>query len=341
MLGNKSCKASNYLKLIILISIFVITTVVAVSCDKKGRPTGKEEPDVTKEPESDDLVPSGNLDPSEDAFESLDPNQPIFGSLVLVRDNQLFYKKGSSKNYSIVSKNLTTQEENEIVTVELPYSDVGNFCLKGDYIYYDRDDRLHKVSLDGSNDTKLYKRKADLLGFYGDDVIVFDKSSYSLIRINNDGEYKTLLKKGYFYMEATVMAEGIYYILPSSEKKDEPSVQLYYMDFEGNNKTLLLEDREVFHLKSNNNEAFFIARDSHKFKIYKVKDKKLDIIYNINREDLEALGYRWDFLLPTGVYLLGVTSTHVYYGVEFDADGKEALHVYSVKTDGSGHELFY
>lgn len=96
MLGNKSCKASNYLKLIILISIFVITTVVAVSCDKKGRPTGKEEPDVTKEPESDDLVPSGNLDPSEDAFESLDPNQPIFGSLVLVRDNQLFYKKGST-----------------------------------------------------------------------------------------------------------------------------------------------------------------------------------------------------------------------------------------------------
>ena len=37
MLGNKSCKASNYLKLIILISIFVITTVVAVSCDKKGQ----------------------------------------------------------------------------------------------------------------------------------------------------------------------------------------------------------------------------------------------------------------------------------------------------------------
>ena len=39
--------------------------------------------------------------------------------------------------------------------------------------------------------------------------------------------------------------------------------------------------------------------------------------------------------------LTWVTSTHVYYGVEFDADGKEALHVYSVKTDGSGHELFY
>ena len=105
-------------------------------------------------------------------------------------------------------------------------------------------------------------------------------------------------------MEATVMAEGIYYILPSSEKKDEPSVQLYYMDFEGNNKPCFLKIR-IFHLKSNNNEAFFIARDSHKFKIYKVKDKKLDIIYNINREDLEALGYRWDFLLPPEYTYLG------------------------------------
>ena len=213
---------------------------------KRGRPTGKEERDVTKEPEFMIWSHPGNLDPSEDAFESLDPNQPIFGSLVLVRDNQLFYKKGSSKNYSIVSKNLTTQEENEIVTVELPYSDVGNFCLKGDYIDDYRDDRLHKVSLDGSNDTKLYKRKADLLGFYGDDVIVFDKSSYSLIRINNDGEYKTLLKKGYFYMEATVMAEGIYYILPSSEKKDEPSVQLYYMDFEVIIKPCFLKIEKFF-----------------------------------------------------------------------------------------------
>ncbi|MDF2822533.1 MAG: putative secreted protein, partial [Clostridiales bacterium] len=119
---------------------------------------------------------------------------------------------------------------------------------------------------------------------------------------------------------------------------NDPTDRLYYIDFDGMNKTEIYAGLDIFDLKLNENELFFLAisEESEVMKLNKVKKQKVTTIHSSSKEELEAQGCNW-FEANTFT-LLAANATHVYYGVDFN-NGME-MNVYSVGTGGEDHGLY-
>lgn len=306
-----------------------------ISTDK---PTPSEEPQPTEKP-APTKAPAPKPEPIVlEGFISSD--EAVYGMTALVQGNYLFYKAGTNEDTEVIAKNLITLKETEI-PIEHPYSFSGSFILKGNDFYFHHNKDIYRVGLDGMSKKRLFKGTATILGFYEDDIIALDKKSWTIVRINKDGETKTLVKKAGTHFEAVVLRDGIYYIhkyIKSGE--DSPIDKLYYIDFNGNNKIELSSDLHVYDLKSNNDEAFFltISENPEEIKLCKVKDHKINEIYSISRTDWEAQGFRWQGIhLPHMITLLAANSTHVFYGIESTYSSE--LFIYSIGIDGSDHKL--
>lgn len=305
-----------------------------------AEPTTAEKPETTGKPASD-----GDSDPTSEQASNSDfqpSEKAVHSTTAFVQGNHLFYKTGKLTKTVIASKNLKTSKVTEIAAIQDSYPGSGEFYLKGSNIYYHAEGDIYRIGVDGKNKSRLYKGTAAILGFHGEDIIALDRKTRELVRINRKGEMKSLTKiKSIDSLEAVMMQDGIYYISKSSNntlKGNDPEDRLYYIDFDGRNKTEIDKDLNIFDLKSNNNELFFLAISDEPgvMKLNKVKKSKVTTIHSTSREELEAAGCNW--FEENTFTLFAANAAHVYYGVDFN-NGK-AMNIYSVGTDGENHGLY-
>jgi hypothetical protein len=311
-----------------------------------ARPTPIIEPTPTVKPET-TAKPNPTRKPTKNSGEETKsdfiPSKNVMHSpTALAQGNYLFYKTGKLTKTVIASKNNKTSKVTELAIIEDSLHNSGEFYLKESDIYYHEDGDIYRVGVDGKNKTKLYSGTATILGLYNDDVIALERKTRELIRINKEGDKKTLTKiKSIDTLEAVMVKDGIYYISKSSnntlEGKD-PDDRLYYIDVNGKNKKEVNKTLDIYDLQSFDNEVFFlsIAGEPEIMKVNKVEDYEVTTLKSLSKEELEALGCQW-FEANTFT-LLAANATHVYYGVDFN-NGKE-MNIYSVETDGSDSELF-
>jgi len=293
-----------------------------------------EKPAPTKEPDS----ASGS-----EFFRDFNPSDKVYyGTTAFVQGDFLFYKTGKLTSSVIVSENLKTSKVKEITTIDDTFFNSGEFYLKGSDIYYHADGNIYRVGVDGKNKTRLFKGKATILGFHGNNVYALDRKAKEIISISKAGEKKTLVKLNSIDPLETVMAEnGIYYINKRSNNTlngNDPLDRLYYIGLDGKGKTEIYASLDIFDLKKSGNDVFFLAISdtSEAMELRKANEYKSTLIYSASKEELTAQGCNW--LDRNSFTLLGVSRTHVYYGVNFN-NGKD-LNIYSIETDGDHHGLF-
>lgn len=242
----------------------------------------------------------------------------------------------------IESKNLNTSKVTELVEIKDSYLSSSEFYLKGSNIYYHADGDIYQIGMDGKNKNRLFEGTATILGFHNEDIFALDRKASEMIRINKMGEKKSLVKLNSIdSLEAVMLQDGLYYISKSSNntlKGNDPIDRLYYIDFEGKNKLEIYTGMDIFDLKLNENELFFLAitEEQEALKLNKVKKQKVITIHNSSKEELETQGCNW-FEANTFT-LLAANTSHVYYGVDFN-NGKD-MNIYSVGTDGEDHGLY-
>lgn len=304
----------------------------------KPEQTGKQDP--TAEPASGKHSPTSTPASISDFIPS---EKVVHSTTAFTQGNYLFYKSGKAGKTVIASKNLKTSKVTELATVEDYYFGSSEFYLKGKNIYYLVKGDIYRIGVDGKNKTRLFKGTAAILGFHEDDIIALDKKAREIIRIDRAGEKKSLAKlKSIDPLEAVMVPDGIYYISKSVNNTldgNNPIDRLYFVDFNGENKTKMYESLDIFDLKSNEeNELFFLAisEEPEVMKLNKIKDHKVTAIHSTSREELEAQGCNW---LDSNTFtLLAANAAHVYYGVDFN--NSKAMNIYSVGTDGKNHGLY-
>lgn len=300
--------------------------------------TGKSEPTVklaTKKPASTTKSTSiSDFIPSEEVVHS---------TTAFTQGNYLFYKSGKQNKAAIVSKNLKTSKVTELTTVEDYNFHNSDFYLKGSDIYYLANGDIYRIGVDGKNKTRLFNGTATILGFQNDDIFALDKKAREIIRIGRTGEKTSLVKlKSIDPLEAVMVPNGIYYINKSVNNTlegNDPIDRLYFIDFNGKNKTKMYESLDIFDLKSNEkNELFFLAisKEPEVMKLNKINNHKVTTIQSLSRKELEAQGCSW--FESNTFTLLAANETQVYYGVDFN-NGK-AMNIYSVGTDGKKQGLY-
>lgn len=305
-----------------------------------GKPSPTEKPEPTVAP-----TPAGKPSPTEIPVSMTDftPSKEVLHSTTaLTQGDYLFYKTGKLTNTVIAAKNLNTSQVFEITTIEDTYFNSTEFFLKESDIYYHAEGDIYRVGVDGTNKERLFKGTATMLGFYEDDLYAVDSKAREIIRINQAGEKTSFAKlNSKDPLEAVMVRDGFYYISKSTNntlKDNDPIDRLYYIDFEGKNKTEIYADLDIFHLKRQEDEVFVLTLSDipEEMKLIKVKDREATILHSNSREELEAQGCRWlDMSLFT---LLAVNDKKVYYGINFN--NGETLNIYSVETDGKNHGLF-
>ncbi len=79
----------------------------------------------------------------------------------------------------------------------------------------------------------------------------------------------------------------------------------------------IYEERDVFDLKTNENEVYFLAisKEPEVMKLNKVKNHKVTTIHSIGKDELKAQGCNW-FEINTFT-LLGANSANLYYGADY------------------------
>jgi len=299
---------------------------------------GKSEPTVklaSKKPASTtEPTPISDFIPSEEVVHS---------TTAFTQGNYLFYKSGKQNKTAIVSKNLKTSKVTELTTVEDYNFHNSDFYLKGSDIYYLVNGDIYRIGVDGKNKTRLFKGTATILGFQNDDIFALDKKAREIIRIGRTGEKTSLVKlKSIDPLEAVMVPDGIYYISKSVNNTldgNDPIDRLYFINFDGKNKTKMHESLDIFDLKSNEkNELFFLAisKEPEVMKLNKINNHKVTTIHSLSRKELEAQGCSW--FESNTFTLLAANATQVYYGVDFN-NGK-TMNIYSVGTDGKNHGLY-
>jgi hypothetical protein len=360
---------------LVLICLLFMVSMVAVACSRSTKenvnesdkiedtrnqqsdlpvaePTATKEPETTveptptKEPET-TTVPTPTMEPAPTSEPTSNSNfnpseEVVHSTTAFIQGNYLFYKTGKLTKTVIASKDLKTSKVTELATIEDSYFSSSEFYLKGSNIYYHAEGDLYRIGVDGKNNNRLYKGTATILGFHDDDIFALDRKTREIIRINKKGEKKSLVKlKSIDTLEVVMLQDGLYYISKSSNNTlegNDPIDRLYYIDFDGTNKTEIYEGLDIFDLKLNENELFFLAisKESKAMMLNKVKKHKVTTIHSTSKEELEAQGCNW-FEANTFT-LLAANATHVYYGVDFN-NGME-MNVYSVGTDGEEHGLY-
>ncbi len=297
-------------------------------------PAGEPEPTPTRKP-----APTSEPAPNSDFIPS---EKVVHGTTAFVQGNYLFYKTGKLTKTVIASKNLKTSKITELATIEDSRVSISEFYLKGSNIYYHADGDIYRIGVDGKNKKRLFKGTATILGIHEDNIFALDRKAREIIRINQEGEKKSLSKLSSIdTLEAVMVQDGIYYINKSSNNTlngNDPIDRLIYIDFDGKNKTEIYSDLDIFDLKSNENELFFLtlAEEPEVMKLNKVKNRKAITIHSSSREELKAEGCNW--FEENTFTLLAANAAHVYYGVDFN-NGKD-MNVYSVGTDGKNHGLY-
>jgi hypothetical protein len=334
-----------------LACLLIMVSMLAVACSRSTKENISEndkiedtknqqsdlhvvEPTVIKEPVP-TLEPASKSDftPSEEV---------VHGTAAFIQGNYLFYKTGKLTKTVIASKDLKTEKVTELAIVEDSYFSSSEFYLKGSDIYYHAEGDIYRIGVDGKNKNRLFKGTAIILGFHDNDIFALDRKAREIIRINKKGEKKSLVKLNSIdSLEAVMVQDGLYYISKSSNNTlegNDPIDRLYYIDFDGKNKTEIYAGLDIFDLKLNENELFFLAisNELEEMKLNKIKKHKVTTIHSFSKEELEAQGCNW-FEANTFT-LLAANATHVYYGVDFN--NGMTMNVYSVGTDGEDHGLY-
>lgn len=301
---------------------------------------GQNDPKPTEKP-----APTKKPDSASDTefFREFNPSDRVYhGTTAFVQGDFLFYKSGKLTSSVIASENLKTSKVKEITTIDDTFFNSSEFYLKGSDIYYHADGNIYRVGIDGKNKTRIFKGKATILGIHEDNVYALDRKTKEIISINKAGEKKALVKLNSIDPLEVVMVEnGFYFINKRSNNTlngNDPMDRLYYIGMDGKGKTEIYASLDIFDLKKSGNDVFFLAiTDSPEaMELRKANGHKTALLYSTSKEELTALGCNW--LDRNSFTLLGVSRTHVYYGVNFN-NGKD-LNIYSVETDGDNHGLF-
>ncbi|MDF2543429.1 MAG: putative secreted protein [Herbinix sp.] len=373
--GLKKPKRYKIMKGMGLVCVLFMVSIAAVACNRSAKdsidekdktkemvnqptdmpsaePTPTKEPETTEEP-TPTSKPEGAVEPTPAGkpTETLEPEiitdfvpseEVVHSTGAFTQGNYLFYKSGKRKETVIVAKNLKTSKETEIVTIEGSDVNSSEFYLKGSYIYYQADGDIYQIGVSGKNKNRLYKGTATILGFQEDAIFALDKKSREIIRINLEGIKVSLVKLNSIdTLEAVMVQDGLYYINKSSNntlKGNDPKDRLYYIDFDGKNKTEIDTEMDIYDLKSYENDLYFlsVSLEPGVMKLNKVKNREVITIHSSSKEDLEAQGCNW--FEPNSFTLLAVNNNYVYYGVDFN--NGEDMNIYSVKNDGGDFSLF-
>lgn len=290
-------------------------------------PAPTEKPAPTAEPSPlHDFVPSEKV---------------IHAATALRQGDYLFYKTGTQTRTVITARNLKTSKETEIITIQgnnsditHAYLDTGEIYLKGSNLYYHADGDIYRVGVDGKNNIRLFKGKATILGIHDEDVIALDRKAREVIRISSKAEKKTLVKiKSIDSLEAAMLKDGIYYINKSSNAEldgQDTMDRLYYIDFDGKNKMEIHAEQDIYNLKSNGKEMFFVAAGEQEAMLKKIENHMAVTLYSITKEEAEDWGIGW---FVSDLVILGADASRVYYGMD-------ETKIYSIGTDGEGQSLF-
>ena len=370
---NRS-KHYKFYMLFSLICLLIMGSMVCVACNNKSedgvsendktedtrtQPTdspavepAKEIPAGTQEPTSSEAakpieepspVKQNKKDTDKNSDSSFIPSEEVMHSnTAFTQGGYLFYKSGKLSKTVIEAMNLKTGKVTELATTRSTTLNSGEFYLSGKYIYYNADGSIYRVGVDGKNNTRLYKGKATILGVHKKDILALDRKARELIRINEEGQKKTLTKLNSIdTLEAVMVQDGIYYISKSSNNTmdgNDPSDRLYYVSLDGKNKTVVDTALDIYDLKSYRNDIFYlsISDDAQIMMVNMVKNHDVSLVDSLSKDELQGLGCNW-FEANTFT-LLAANATHVYYGIDFN-NGK-AMNIYSTGMDGEGRTLF-
>lgn len=265
------------------------------------------------------------------------PSKEIFhSSTAFVYGDYLFFKAGELMKPAITAQNLKTSKRTEITSIEGSYFKTEEFYLKGSDIYYHEMGDIYRIGVNGKNKTRLYKGTATILGFHGNDIIALERKTREIIRINKGGEKTSLAKMDSIdSLEAVMVQDGVYYISKKSNNtfdRNDPLDCMYYIDFDGRNKTKVCEALDIYDLKINEDAVFFMtfSEEPGMVEIKKLKDHKATTLHSISKEEFEAQGNWFD---NHNFTLLAVNSSRVFYGINLDD-------IYSVGMDGKDYGLY-
>lgn len=312
----------------VLPGMVLLLAVSAVACKDNTinpAPVTVSEPSPTKEP-----------------MKQPEETEVIHSDTVLAAGDYLFYKTGKLTETVIVREDQRTNQVTELTAVEASRFDTGEFYLKGSNLYYHSDGDIYRVDTDGKNKLRLYKGSATILGIYEEDVIALDRKGRELIRIDPTGGKVTLTKLDSIdTLEAILLEDKIYYISKSSnntENGNDPEDRLYYIDVNGKNKKEIAKALDIFDLKRNEKELFFLSISSEEdmMKVNRVQKGEVTALKSWRREELEIQGCDW--FEENTFTLLAASDSQVYYGIDFN-NGKD-MNLYSIGRDGDKPELF-
>jgi hypothetical protein len=274
--------------------------------------------------------------------EFVSSNEVAHSITAFTQGDYLFYKSGNLTKTVIASKNFKTSKITKIAVISQNLQSSDEFYLKGSSIYYHEKGNIYRVGIDGKNKCRLWKGKAIILGFHEDDLFALDKKANEIIKIDSNGNKISLAKlHSVDSKDVILQQDGFYYIVTSSDNTsngNDPTDRLYYIDFDGQNKTELYSAQDIFDLKSNDKELFFMAisENPNKVEINKIENHKAATIYSTSQQELKDQGCGWfDQFTFT---LLAVSTSRVYYGVNFN--NAKDMNIYSVGINGEEQNLF-
>ncbi|HHT96657.1 MAG TPA: hypothetical protein GXZ90_02025 [Clostridiales bacterium] len=368
---NISKETQKYIRKnrLVLICLLIFVSIATMACNKSNnQETGKDnniedinvpdptttEPTPTRTPEpiaeptiEPTIEPTPTKDPtSQSETSSINdfiPSEKVFYSTTaFTQGNYFFYKTGKLAETKIVLKNLKTSEITEITTIEDSYFNSSKFYLNGSHIFYHAKGDIYRVAIDGKNKTRLFKGTATILGLHEDNLYALDRKNKEIIRIDKNGQKKSLVKiNSIDSVEVIMVKNGFYFINKSSNNTsngNDPIDRLYYVDLDGKNKIEIYKELDIYNMISSGNDIFFLtfSDESETTKLNKVKDHKAKTIHSFTKEELKTLGCNW--LGMETITLLAVNSTNLYYGINFN-DGKE-MNIYSMGVDGNEPLLY-
>ena len=316
---------------------------------EEPEPTGEPEPTPTDKPKNtvtpaptdkpkNTVTPAPTKKPDDTSGmrDFIPSDKVIHSSTAFVQGDYLFYKTGKMTKSKFAAENLKTLKVTEITAMEDAFYNSSEFYLKGKDIFYHAEGDIYRVGVDGKNKTRLYKGTSTILGFYKDDVIALERKTREIIRINQKGEKKSLTKMNSIdSLEAVMVQDGIYYISKRSNNTfdgNNPLDSLYYIDFDGKNKTKIHEALDIYDLKANEDSLFFMvfSQEPAVMEIKKIENREAVTIHSITKEEFETQGNWFD---NHNFKLLAVNSSRVFYGINLED-------IYSVGTDGKDYGIY-
>lgn len=348
---NIQVQKRNKVKFLALLASLFIVTIFAVACSNNQKmedknvvaeaPAKKAEATYAPKPTSTQVskAQSGIKNIVKDFKPS---DEVVHGKVAIAQGDFIFYRAGKLHETNIIVKNIKTSDEETLVTLKDGQLNPSEMYLLGNNLYYQEDNDIYRIGIDGENKIQLFKGTASILGIANDNIIALNKNTKEIIRINHQGENMILAKVSSINpLEIVVMENGIYYTNKKSNNTsngNNPTDRLYYIDFNGNNKTEIDAEIDIYDLKSNENELFYlsISNDTEDIRIKKVVDGTFSIIHTITQEELETLTVLW---YDSNTFtILGVNETNIYYGI--NTESLDTLAVYSVRTNGESPELY-